>query len=283
MSNITRLLTWALFFTFVTAIHAQSQSARPAQSDYVVGPHDVVMITSYDQSDLTGKFTVETDGTFSYPLIGRIRAGGLTLRELEASLKKRLKDGGFFVNPQLTVVVEEYKSQRYFVVGEVRSPGAYPLSGDMSLVEAIARAGSILPTASGDAIIVHSTAPLSANGPALPTPDAAANAQHVDLRAMQNGIISETVRLEDGDMIFVPRAESVYVFGFVKNPGAYALQQRQTSVLQALSLAGGVTDRGATTRIRLIRTVKNEKTELRVKLTDIVQPGDTVIVAERIF
>src|SRR5437763_14793451 len=117
MSNITRLLTWALFFTFVTAIHAQSQPARPAQSDYVVGPHDVVMITSYDQSDLTGKFTVETDGTFSYPLIGRIRAGGLTLRELEASLKKRLKDGGFFVNPQLTVVAEEDKSQRYLVVG----------------------------------------------------------------------------------------------------------------------------------------------------------------------
>src|SRR4051794_14247544 len=117
MSAATRLLTWALFFTFVTAIHAESQSARPTRNDYVVGPHDVVMITSYDQPDLTGKFTVETDGTFSYPLIGRISAGGLTLRELEASLKKRLKDGGFFVNPQLTVAVEEYKSQRYFVVG----------------------------------------------------------------------------------------------------------------------------------------------------------------------
>ena len=100
---------------------------------------------------------------------------------------------------------------------------------------------------------------------------------------MQNGVLPQNLRLEDGDTIFVPRAESVYVSGFVKNPGIYALQQKQTTVLQALSLAGGVTERGATTRVRIIRTVNNERKEIRVRLTDIVQPGDTVIVSERIF
>jgi len=75
----------------------------------------------------------------------------------------------------------------------------------------------------------------------------------------------------------------VYVFGHVKNPSAYALQQKNTTVLQALSLAGGVTDRGSTSRIRIVRIVNGEKKEFKVKLTDLVQPGDTIIVGERFF
>src|SRR3954462_8035070 len=237
-------------------------------TDYIVGPQDVLTITSYDQADLSGKFTLEADGTFTYPLIGRIKAGGLTLRALEDSLKKRLKDDGFFRNPQITVSVETYKSQKIFVVGEVRTPGSYPLSGDMNLVEAIARAGSTLPTASGEAVVVHPVQ--GASGPTLPNQDAAAKTERIDLRAMQNGEFTGTVVLRDGDTIFVPRAESVYVFGQVKNPGAYPLQQKSTTVLQALSLAGGVTDRGSTGRIKIARIIDGEKREMKVKLGDVV-------------
>ena len=86
----------------------------------------------------------------------------------------------------------------------------------------------------------------------------------------------QNVALKDGDTIFVPRAESVYVFGQVKNPGAYALQQRDTTVLQALSLAGGVTERGATGRIKIVRIKKGKTVEVKVKLTDTVRPGDTI-------
>ncbi len=259
---------------------AQAQTA-PSFTDYVVGPQDVLTITSYDQADLSGKFTIEADGTFTYPLIGRFKAGGLTLREVEAGLKKRLKDEGYFRNPQVTVAVETYKSQKVFIVGEVRTPGTYPLSGNMNLVEALARAGSTLPTASGEAVIVH--AGDNASGPTLPTQDDAANIVRVDLRDLQNGIFSQNAALRDGDTIFVPRAESVYVFGQVKNPGAYSLQQKNTSVLQALSLAGGVTDRGSTGRIRIVRIVNGDKKEFGVKLGDIVKPGDTIIVGERFF
>src|SRR5471030_2380480 len=78
-----------------------SQNAS-AVTDYVVGPQDVLTITSYDQADLSGKFTIETDGTFTYPMIGRFKAGGLTLRHVEDGLKKRLKDEGYFNNPQVT-------------------------------------------------------------------------------------------------------------------------------------------------------------------------------------
>src|SRR5579872_3583171 len=116
-------------------------SSTPA-TDYIVGPHDVLTITSYDEADLSGKFTVETDGTFTYPLIGRLQVGGLTLRTVEERLKKQLKDEDYFTNPQITVVVEQYRSQKVFIVGEVRAPGSYPVSGEMNLIEALARAGS---------------------------------------------------------------------------------------------------------------------------------------------
>jgi polysaccharide biosynthesis/export protein len=273
------MLTLAII---VRAVSLVAQGPATTVTDYVVGPQDVLTITSYDQPDLTGKFAVEADGTFTYPLIGRVKAGGFSLRALEARLKKQLKDDGFFTNPQITVAVDTYKSQKVFVVGEVRTPGSYPLSGDMSLVEALARAGSTLPTASGEAVIVH-PAGGKASGPVLPTEAAATNVVRVDLRELQSGEGPTSALLRDGDTIFVPRAESVYVFGQVKNPGAYALQQKNTSVLQALSLAGGVTDRGSTGRVKIARIVNGEKREFKVKLGELVKPGDTVIVGERFF
>jgi polysaccharide export outer membrane protein len=271
-----------------------SSAQSPASGspvDYVVGPQDVLTITSYDQNDLTGKFAVEADGTFTYPLIGRFKAGGLTLREIEDGLKKALKAGGFFVNPQLTVAVEQYKSQKVYIVGEVRQPGTYPLSGNMTLVEAIAKAGSTLPTASGEAVIVHGGDNVA--GPVLPEGDGDGDGEgsgsapkdvvRVNLRQLENGQFSQNAQLRDGDTIFIPRAQSVYVFGQVKNPGAYAMQQKNTTVLQALALAGGVNDRGTTKRIKIIRIVNGEKKEIKVKLTDLVLPGDTIVVPERFF
>lgn len=260
---------------------AQQPDDAPLANDYVIGSQDVLTVTSYDQADLSGKFTVEADGTFTYPLIGRFRAGGLTLRQVEDGLKKRLKDEGYFVKPQITVAVDTYRSQRVFVVGEVRAPGPYPLSGNMNLIEALARAGSTLPTAGTEAVIVHPVDNTS-SGPTLPTADDASIVR-VDLRELQNGLGARNPTLHDGDTIFVPRAESVYVFGQVKNPGAYALQQRNTTVLQVLSLAGGTTDRGSTTRIQIVRIVNGERKEINVKSTDLVRPGDTVVVRERFF
>jgi len=280
LSSALLLAALVVFTGSSVRLPAQTGGDGPV-TDYRVGPQDVLTITSYDQADLSGKFTVEADGTFTYPLIGRVKAGGLTLRALEDSLKARLKDEGFFRNPQVTVAVETYKSQKIYVIGEVRSPGSIPLSGDMSLVEAIARAGSTLPSASGEAIIIHA-AP-GAIGPATPSQAQDANTERVDLRAMQNGAGTLNIVLRDGDTISIPRADSVYVLGQVKNPNAYSLQQKNTTVLQALSLAGGVTDRGSMNRIKIMRVVNGNKKELKVKITDLVQPGDTILVNDRLF
>jgi polysaccharide export outer membrane protein len=254
----------------------------PAQADYVIGPQDVLSITVWDEPTMSRKVAVESDGTFTFPLIGRIKAGGLTLRQFEAELKKRLADG-YFKNPQVSVAVEEYRSQRVFLVGEVRNPGTYPLTGNMTLVEALARAGSTMPTAGGEAIIVRAPAGKKSDRPLLPgeTPDA--QVIRVDLLGMQQGNLAQNISLRDGDTISVPRAQTIYVYGHVKNPGAYALQTKDTTVLQALALAGGITDRGASNRIKIMRVVAGKKKEIKVKLTDPVLPGDTIMVPERFF
>src|SRR5262249_50430853 len=116
--------------------------ARPAsgQTDYRIGPQDVLNVTVFGETDLSGKYTVEADGTFTYPLIGRVKAGGFTLREFEQELRKRLT-GDYLKNPQVSIAVETYRSQRILVMGEVRAPGEYLLSSDMTLLAALARAG----------------------------------------------------------------------------------------------------------------------------------------------
>lgn len=248
-------------------------------SDYVIGPQDVVTIQVYDQADLGGKYSVEADGTFSFPLIGRVKAGGQTLRALEQDLKAKLADG-YFRNPQVTVAIEQYRSQRVFVIGEVRQPGPVPLTGGMTLIEALARAGSTTSTASGEVAIVRSQG--DARGPVLPDQNSGSDVFRASIKELEGGALSQNLELRDGDTVFVPAAETIYVFGQVRTPGAYGVQANMT-VLQALSLAGGVTEHGATGRIRVVRSEDGTKKEIKVKLTDLVRPGDTVIVPERFF
>ena len=193
--------------------------AQQAAADYVIGAQDVLTVQVFDQPDLGGKYTVEADGTFSFPLIGRITAGGLTLRTFEGELKKQLADG-YFKNPQVAVAVEQYRSQRVFVMGEVRDPGPVPLTGGMTLIEALSRAGSTLPSASGEIAVVR--APPGSNGPTLPGAGSEADILRARIRDLESGIQEQNIELRDGDTIFVPRAESAYVFGEVKSPGAYS-------------------------------------------------------------
>lgn len=276
------VVAW-LLLPGMSAAQAPPAQADAGRGEYIIGPQDVLTVTVWDSPDLSGKFSVETDGSFTFPLIGRVKASGLTLRQFEAELKKKLADG-FFKNPQVSVAVETYRSQRIFIVGEVRNPGTYQLTGDMTLIEAIARAGSTTASANPEAIIVRAPAGKAAEGPTLPGQKAeAADTQRVNLRDLQSGVLSQNIALRDGDTIFVPRAESIYVFGQVRNPGAYALQDADTTIMQALALAGGVTDRGATNRIKIVRVVDGEKAEIKVHLNDRVKPGDTIIVPEKFF
>jgi polysaccharide export outer membrane protein len=271
-------LAAALVLACACALVAPQRAA--AQTDYLIGPQDVVTVTVYDHADLSGKFTVDADGSMTFPLIGRVKAAGLTLRALEDALRTQLADG-YLKNPQVAVGIDEYKSQRVFVMGEVRGPGAYQLTGDMTIIEALAKAGGVTQNSAEEILIVRAPPGATAAGPAMPT-DKEATVLRVNVRELQAGALSQNVALHDGDTIVVGRSQAVYVFGQVRAPGAYPID-RGTTVLQALSLAGGVTDRGSTGRIKVVRAADGKKKELKVRLTDVVEPGDTLIVAERFF
>jgi polysaccharide biosynthesis/export protein len=251
-----------------------------AQSEYVVGAQDVLSIAVYDQADLTGQFTVDEDGSLTFPLVGRVMVAGRTVRDVEAELHRLLADG-FLKNPQVSASIAQYHSQRLFVMGEVRAPGAYPLTGNMSIIEAIARAGGTTPQAAEEVLIVRPSSDDGGDGPRAADAEDA-TVIRVNVAEIQSGELSMNVSLHGGDTVVVQRAQGIYVFGQVKAPGSYPIEKGMT-VLQALSLAGGVTDRGSTGRINVVRTVDGKKEEMKVKLADVVEPGDTIIVKERFF
>jgi polysaccharide export outer membrane protein len=251
-----------------------------SQANYVVGPEDVLAVTVFNETQLSGRYRVENDGHFSYPFLGRIKAGGATLAEVASTLKARLADG-YLRNPQVTVEVEQFRSQSVFVIGEVRTPGKYMLSGAVSLIEALAQAGSVTPQAGGEVLILHPKE--GARGSGATTPERTdADVQRVNLHEIETGRLSRNVTIRDGDTIFVPKAERFFVTGFVRTPGSYTLEPSMT-VLQAISMAGGVTERGSGRRLRVTRVVNGERKDFDAKPTDLVQPGDTITVRQRLL
>lgn len=271
------MIMWTpLFITLALSLLQGPPPTAPVNVNYVVGAQDVLTITIFNEPQLSGRFRVENDGQFDYPFLGRIPAGGATVAEIAALVKRRLADG-YLRDPQVTVDVDQFRSRSVFVMGEVRTPGRFTLTGAVTLVEALAHAGSVAPTAGNEVLILHPRRPAAAGAPTLPE-SGDAEVRRVDLRDIQAGKLSANVLLSDGDTIFVPKAERFYVTGDVRNPGAYVLEPNLT-VLQAISLAGGVTDRGSNRRLRIIR----DKKQIDARLTDIVQADDTIIVRPRLL
>jgi polysaccharide export outer membrane protein len=254
---------------------AGQPAQSPADSDYLVGSQDLLNITVYGEAaPLTGRFRVDNDGTFPYQYLDRVKAEGLTVTAIEEVLEKALGDG-YLRNPQISVEVAEYRSQNVYVQGQVRSPGKYPLPGNASLMDAIFLAGSTLPEAGNWVEIYHGVA----TGPGVSGVGSRAPDNRVRLTDLQSGK-AQSVRIKDGDTIFVPKAERIYVTGEVRTPGAYAYDDEMT-IFTAISLAGGVTAKGSNTRITITRLVNGRRQEIDAKQEDTLKPGDQVTVKPR--
>jgi polysaccharide export outer membrane protein len=264
---------------------AAPPSASPAAAEYQIGPEDILKVTVYGHEDLTQTVVVQSDGTFVFPLIGRVKGGDLTPKELERKITVLLSQG-FIRNPQVTVIVQEYRSKTIFVVGEIMRPGTYPLSGSRTLVEALAKAGPTTANAGAEVVIVRPQGEVQ--GPVLPNQvgEGAASAMaeviRVNMRDIQAGDLTKNVLLRPNDTVFIPQAPKVFVSGEVRNPGAYPFSPG-TTVRQAISLAGGLTEDGSSGRIRVVRTVDGKSREVKIKLEDSVQPGDTIVVKSKLF
>ena len=269
----------AILFLLLTLLSAQGPAPPKHDVNYVVGPADILRVTVFNEPQLSGHFRIENDGTFNYPFLGRVKADGLTVAAVASALKEGL-GAGYLRNPQITVEVVEFRSQSVFVMGEVRTPGKYVLSGTATLLDALAQAGSITGAAGADVLILHPKQQIS-SAPTLPG-QGDAQIEHVSLREIEDGKLSRNVAIRDGDTIFVPKADRFYVIGMVRNAGSYPLERNMT-VLQAISTAGGISERGSNRRLKIIRIVDSKRKELDARPTDIVQPGDTIVVPQRLL
>jgi polysaccharide export outer membrane protein len=274
----------AAFVSTVVAVAAAGQAAgtQSPGATYTVGPSDVLKVLVFNEDQLSGSFRVEPDGSIVYAMLGRMHVAGRTEREIAALIEKELANG-WLNKPQVAVQVEQFRSRTIFIAGEVRTPGKYPLQGDNTLLEVLALAGSITGNASNEVVIVR---PKTADAKAMPTlPDSGAEAEvlRVDLQKIEQGFTSSNILLQDGDTVFVPRAEKFYISGHVRSPGAYAYNKGMT-IQQAIAVAGGVSERGSTRGIKVRREVKpgsGEYIEIDVRLSDQIRPNDTIIVRQR--
>ncbi len=262
----------------VQASRPGAVSPPPVRAEYMVGPEDVLRITVIGEPDLSKDYRVNGDGEFEFPWIGAVRASGMTVRAIEAAMTQKLEDG-YMRQPQVTVEVVDYRSQRIYVAGEVRTPGQYPFKGSMTLLDVLTQAGWTPASASDEIQVIHPR--VGAAGPMLPTANANADIVRVSIAELQSGKLL-SFQIRDGDTIYVPKAPTFFIGGQVRSPGEYTIRPGMT-VQQALVIAGGASDRGATGRVKVTRAVNGKLKKLSIELTDKVQPGDVIEVPQRFF
>jgi polysaccharide export outer membrane protein len=289
----------------VLTLMAVTLGPAVSADDYEIGHGDILHLAVIGQADLTGDFAVDSEGMVALPVLGKVKAAEMSTKELERKLTTLLADG-YIKRPQVSVSMQEFKSQRVFVTGEVLKPGPYALKVDRSLLALVSDIGGFTPNAGHEIVVIRP--PAGVGAPVLPTaavpPDPAATDAappsvpppaagmtfevpgaevfRVSVQELQSGNPERNILLRAGDTVYVPRAAQVYISGSVARPGPIRFQEGMT-LLQALTVAGGVTERGSQKRAKVLRTVNGKKQEVKIQLTDLVQPEDTIIVPERFF
>jgi polysaccharide export outer membrane protein len=253
-----------------------------AQSAPKIAPRDVLKIAVERVETWSRPYIVDADGTIDFPQLGRLQAAGRTARELETYLVAELKSRDIMVNPRITIDLEQIANKKVTVAGPgVNQPATFAFAGQLNIMEALLRAGSIRPDAAAEALVIRAAKP----GDAEVTEDGI-KVLRVNLRALQGPeVASHNILIEDGDQIIVNKAEQVFIDGYVRSPGPYSIEPG-TTVAKALTLAGGVTELGASNRITIKRTgadgkpvtIPVEKEKLDVVT---VQPGDLISVPKR--
>jgi polysaccharide export outer membrane protein len=237
-----------------------------------LGPGDSVSIQVYGQPDLSTTVYVGDDGTVSVPLAGNIQVAGLSPAQASSRIEAALKTGKILVDPHVTLTVTQTRSQRVSVLGQVGTPGRYPVESNTTIFDLLAQAGGITAAGSDIVYIIR----LDKDGKEIRYP--------VDLKGLANGSGSiHAMSLQGGDSVFVPKAEQFSIYGEVTTPGRYRVEAGMT-VIEAIAKAGGITLRGSQRRVEIKREQANGSySTVKAKLGDLVQPDDVVQVKESIF
>ncbi|WP_293996379.1 polysaccharide export protein EpsE [Sphaerotilus sp.] len=243
-----------------------------AQRDYVLGAGDVIRVSVYQNADLTLETRVAESGTISFPLLGQIRLGGLSIPKAEKVIADGLRNGNFVRQPQVSILVTQIRGNQASVLGMVNRPGRYPIElTGMRLSELLATAGGI--AAGGSDLVTLSG-----------VRDSRAFRVVIDLP----NLFSASTKANDpvivnGDTVYVDRMPMVYIYGEVQRPGAMRLE-RDMTVIQALATGGGLTQRGTEKGLRVHRRNAEGKVEiLQPGMNDAMKDGDVIYVRESLF
>lgn len=258
------LLVLALLLFFSPAFGGQ---------DYQLGEGDVVKVTVYGAPDLATTARLDGEGTVQFPLIGLVTVGGLTAAKAAERIGALLADG-YLVNPQVSVFVEEFRSNRVVIMGQVNSPGLYELRGRTTLLELLSKAGGLTRDAGERAVIKRR--------PRGDDPEE--QVITVDLkRLVEEGELTLDAPILDGDSIFVGKGGLFYVTGQVRRADSYK-HQESTTVIKAVTMAGGFTDKAAMGKVRIIRQEGGVERILEaVPMNEPVLPEDVLVVPESFF
>ncbi len=261
----------------------------PAGGDYTVGGYDVLSITVYEEQDLSREAVrVSGDGYISFPLIGRLKVDRLTTSEIEEMISLRLAKEQYLLDAHVSVMVTGYNSKRFLVLGAAKNPGSYSLRARERVLDAISKAGGIdLEQAGKKGMIIRTEHPNTEQERKIVI--------NLDLQGLLKGSDQiSNIFLAEKDTLFIPKAEHFYIIGQVQRPGSYPLAEKDISLVEAISTAGGFTQIAARNRTRIIRVENGvEKIiEVRVdaitgagkKIQDVlIQPDDVIVVPESFF
>jgi len=242
--------------------------------DYVLGANDQILIRTFEVEEINEKpFRIDNDGNISLPLVGTVKAAGLSVQELETDLTNRYKT--YVKDPHITISVIQFRAEVVFVVGAFQKPGIYPLEGRRTLVEMLSIVGGLQPNASRRIKVIRraesGTIPLPN---AITDPETKTSSVEINIASLRNNINpAEDIVLAPNDTISVERAEMVYVQGEINHTGAFELGERDSvSVLQVITLAGGLTKGADPSKAEILRPVldTSRRAEIPVNLKQVL-------------
>jgi polysaccharide biosynthesis/export protein len=238
------------------------------RANYVLATNDQVLVRAFNVEELGERpYRIDMDGNIDLPLVGTVKASGLTVDQLEQELSKRLAT--YVRNPQVSVTVVQYHSEPVFFVGAFAHPGIYTLQGRRTLVDMIAAIGGLQPNASRRITVSRNLE----QGP-IPLPNAVVNKAtntstvEIGMGSLRDNLNpAENIVLQAYDQISVPRAEMVFVGGEVGRTGGVELGERDSlSVIQLLSMAGGLTRDADPAKAHVLRPVEGTSKRAEIPL-----------------
>ena len=272
---IHRLLAalWLLLSAIALSSASLANAAEPrANVDYKLGQGDAIRILVFQNPDLTLDSRVSESGTITYPLIGTVNIGGLSIEAAEKRIAAGLKDGGFVQKPQVNIILIQVRGNQVSVLGQVNRPGRFPLeTANNRVSDVLAMAGGIIPSGADSVIVtgIREGKPFR---------------REIDFPGIFIDDKSENdIPVSGGDVIYVHRAPVFYIYGEAQRSGSYRIERGMT-IQQALAQAGGTTMRGTESRIRVHRRMPDGKvSQLSLDPQEPVQADDVIYVRESLF